>query len=125
VDQILGNSLEPTLAGDPPPATTAPRLPPPKIDFTRFIVLIAQTGVKPSSGYTSVFESARTVPAPSDKMVISVHIIEIGPGNCPRKTQLMSSVSYALILQTTNDIHFRVTKADGKCATPVNPPFIE
>jgi hypothetical protein len=40
-------------------------------------------------------------------------------------TQLTSSVSYALIPQTTNDIHFRVTKADGKCATPVNPPFIK
>ena len=40
-------SLEPTLAGDPPPANTAPRPPPPKIDFTRFILLIAETGVKP------------------------------------------------------------------------------
>jgi hypothetical protein len=40
-------SLEPTLAGDPPPATTAPRPPPPKIDFTGFILLIAETGVKP------------------------------------------------------------------------------
>jgi hypothetical protein len=120
-------SLEPTLAGDPPPATTAPRPPPPppKIDFTRFILLIAETGVKSSSGYTSVFESVRKVPAPSDKMVTSVHIIEIGPGNCPRMTQLTSSVSYALIPQTTNEIRFAVTKADSTCSVPVNPPFIE
>jgi hypothetical protein len=44
-------SLEPPLAGDPPPATTAPRRPPPQIDFSRFILLLAETGVKPSSGY--------------------------------------------------------------------------
>jgi len=119
-------SLEPTLAGDPPPATTAPRPTPPKIDFTRFILLIAETGVKPSSGYLDLFESVRTVPAPSDKIVISVHIIEVGPGNCPRMTQLTSSVSYALIPQTTNEVRFTITKADTYCTgPPVNPPFIK
>jgi hypothetical protein len=117
-------SLEPTLSGDPQLAT-APRPPPPKIDFRRFILLIAETGVKPSSGYLDLFDSVRTVPAPSDKMVTSVHIIEIGPGNCPRMTQLTSSVSYALIPHTTNDIHFSVTKADSNCSVTVNPPFIK
>ena len=124
-------SLEPTLAGDPPPATTAPRPPPPKIDFTRFILLIAESGVKPSSGYMNIFESVNTAPAsmtgtPSDKMATTVHVIEIGPGNCPRLTALTSSVAYALIPQTTNDIRFTVTKADADCTgPPVNPPFIK
>jgi len=114
-------SLEPTLAGDPPPATTAPRPPPPKIDFTRYILLIAETGVKPSSGYMTIFDSVRTVPAPSEKMVTAIHLIEMGPGNCPRMTQLTSSVSYALIPQTTNEIRFSISKADSNCASPVNP----
>jgi hypothetical protein len=119
-------SLEPTLVGDPPPATTAPRPPPPKIDFTRFVLLIAETGVKPSSGYMTIFESVRTVPARSDKMVTSVHVIEMEPGNCPRLTQLTSSVSYALIPQTTNEIRFSVSHADSNCsAAPVTPPFIK
>jgi len=118
-------SLEPTLSGTPQP-DTASRPPPPKIDFTRSILLIAESGVKPSSGYMTIFESVNTFPDPSNKMVTSVHVIEMGPGNCPRLTQLTSSVSYALIPQTTNDIHFVVTKADTNCTgPPVNPPFIK
>jgi hypothetical protein len=111
-------SLEPTNGGDPPPATTAPRLQPPKIDFSRFILLVAESGVKPSSGYSTIFESVRPVPAPTAKMVTSVHIIEIGPGNCPRMTELTSFVTYALIPQTTNDIRFVVSRADSNCSTP-------
>jgi len=112
-------SLEPTLAGDPPPVTTAPRPPPPNVDFTRYIMLIAESGVKPSSGYTTIFESVRTVPAPTGKMVTSVHIVEINPGpSCPRLTELSSSVSYALIPQTTNEIRFVTSKAESNCAGP-------
>jgi hypothetical protein len=125
-------SLEPTLAGDPPPATSAPRLPPPPIDFSRFILLIAETGVKPSSGYSNVFTSVDTLPASLvrttslGKFVTSVHIFEVGPGSCPRLTALMSSVSYALIPQTTNEIRFSVSHADSNCsAAPVTPPFIK
>jgi hypothetical protein len=117
-------SLEPTLSGTPQPAT-APRPPPPKIDFSRFILLIAETGVKPSSGYETIFESVNTAPDRSNKMMTSVHVIEMEPGNCPRLTQLTSSVSYALIPQTTNEIRFVVTKADSNCSVPVNPPFIK
>ena len=114
-------SLEPTLAGDPPPATAALRPSPPKIDFSRYTLLIAESGVKPSSGYTTIFESVRTVPAPTGKMVTSVHIVEIKPGSsCPRLTELSSSVSYALIPQTSNEIRFVVTKADSDCNTPIN-----
>jgi hypothetical protein len=118
-------SLEPTNAGDPPPAATAPRPPPPKIDFTRFILLVAESGVKPSSGYTTIFESMRSAPAPNGKMETSVHIIEIGPGNCPRMTELTSFVSYAFIPQTTDEIRFVVTQAESKCGTPVTVPYIK
>jgi hypothetical protein len=118
-------SLEPTLSGTPQPAT-APRPPPPKIDFTRFILLIAETGVKPSSGHMNVFESVSTVHDSSNKILTAVHVIEMEPGNCPRLTQLTSSVSYALIPQTTNEIRFLVSKADSNCTDgPVNPPFIK
>jgi len=102
------------------------------IDFKHFILLIANTGVKPSSGYSNVFTSVDTLPvsmagaAPSKKPVTLVHIVEIGPGICPAFDALMGSVSYALIPQTTNDIHFSVTKADSDCnSSPVNPPFIK
>lgn len=107
-------------------------LPIPNIDFKHFILLIAHTGVKPSSGYSNVFTSVDTLPAsmtgapPSKKTVTTVNIVEIGPGSCPRLTALMGTVSYALIPQTTNDIHFTVTKADSNCTgSVVNPPFIK
>jgi hypothetical protein len=73
----------------------------------------------------NIFESVHTVPDPSNKMVTSVHVIEMGPGSCPRLTQLTSSVSYALIPQTTDEIRFSASKADSNCAVPVNPPFIK
>jgi hypothetical protein len=117
-------SVEPTPSGTPQPAT-APRPPPPKIDFTRFILLIAQTGVKPSSGHMAVFESVRTAPDLSNKMVTSVHVIEMGPGICPVLTELTNPIAYALIPQTTNEIRFVVTKADSDCSVPIKPPFIK
>ena len=94
----------------------------PKIDFKHFILLIANTGVKPSSGYSNVFTSVDTGP---NEMLTTVHIIELTPGNCPAMAALMGSVSYALIPQTTNEIRFVVTKADSNCSTPVSPPFIK
>jgi hypothetical protein len=118
-------ALWPTNPKDPNAA------PIPNIDFKRFILLIANTGVKPSSGYMNVFASVDTVPdpmtaaPPSNKPVTLVHVVEIGPGNCPVLTQLTSSISYALIPQTTNEIRFQVSKADGDCTVPVNPPFIK
>jgi len=114
-----------------PENSKTPNSPPiPKIDFKKFILLIAQTGVKPSSGYKIIFDSADAYPAsmtapPPNKMTTTVHVIEMSPGNCPVLTSLMSSVSYALIPQTTNEIRFVVTKADSNCASPVNPPFIK
>jgi hypothetical protein len=110
-----------------------PNAPPiPAIDFKHFILLIAQTGVKPSSGYSNVFTSVDTMPAPmtevttSKKLVTLIHIVEIGPGCRPVLTALMATVSYALIPQTTNEIRFTVTKADTNCTSnPVNPPFIK
>jgi hypothetical protein len=123
-------SFEPTLSGAPQPAT-APR-PPPKIDFAHFILLIAETGVKPSSGYSSIFLSVDSLPAsmsgpvPSKKDVTTVHILELAPGNCPAFAKLTGSVSYALIPQTTNEIRFLVSKADSNCpGGSVNPPFIK
>jgi hypothetical protein len=96
------------------------------------ILLIANTGVKPSSGYSNVFTSVDTLPAPmagappSKSPVTLVHIVEVGPGPCPVATVMTGSVSYALIPQTTNDIHFSVTEADSDCnGGPVNPPFIK
>jgi len=58
-------------------------------------------------------------------MLTTVHVIEMSPGNCPVLTSLMSSVSYALIPQTTNEIRFVVAKADSNCVGTVNPPFIK
>jgi hypothetical protein len=101
----------------------------PNIDFKHFILLIAHTGIKPSSGYSNVFTSVDTIPAswaaPAGKLVTSVNIVEIGPGSCPVATALMSSVSYALIPQTTNEIRFSISRADSNCSIPVDPPFIK
>jgi hypothetical protein len=90
----------------------------PKIDFKKFILLIANTGVKPSSGYKIIFDSLDTTPAAPNKMATTVHLIEMTPGNCPAFAHLEGSVSYALIPQTTNEIRFVITKADSNCAGP-------
>ena len=90
----------------------------PKIDFKQFILLIANTGVKPSSGYKIIFDSVDVAPAPSNKMATTVHVIEMTPGNCPALAHLADSASYALIPQTTNEIRFVITKADSNCAGP-------
>jgi hypothetical protein len=90
----------------------------PKIDFNKFILLIANTGVKPSSGYKIIFDSVDVAPAPSNKMATTVHVIEMTPGNCPAFAHLADSVSYVLIPQTTNEIRFVITKADSNCAGP-------
>jgi hypothetical protein len=109
-----------------PESSTNPNAPPiPKIDFTKFILLIAQTGVRPSSGYKIIFDSVDVAPAASNKMATTVHIVEMAPGNCPALAHLADSVSYALIPQTTNEIRFIVSKADSDCNEPVTPPFIK
>jgi hypothetical protein len=107
-----------------------PNSPPiPIIDFKKFILLIANSGPKPSSGYSTVFSSVRDFPenmrgsASAKKMVTSVQIVEMSSGNCPVLTQLTNPVSYALIPQTANEIRFVVTKADSNCASPVTAPF--
>jgi hypothetical protein len=87
----------------------------PEIDFKKFILLIANTGVKPSSGYSNIFTSVDTGP---NKIVTNVHVIEMGPGNCPAMARLADSVSYALIPQTTNEIRFVITKANSNCPPP-------
>jgi hypothetical protein len=103
----------------------------PIIDFKRFILLIANSGMKPSSGYSTVFTSVRDFPeymrgsASAKKMVTSVQVVEISSGNCPVMTQLINPVSYALIPQTTNEIRFSISRADSYCATPVIAPFIK
>jgi hypothetical protein len=109
-----------------------PNSPPiPTIDFKHFILLIANSGPKPSSGYSTVFTSVREYPeymrgsASAQKMVTSIQILEISSGNCPVMTQLTNSIAYALIPQTTNEISFSISRADSNCETRVNPPFIK
>jgi hypothetical protein len=77
---------------------------------------IAETGVKPSSGYMNLFESVNTAPTsmtgtPSNKMETTVHVIEMRPGNCPR--------------QTANEIRYSASRADNNCSVPVDPPYIQ
>jgi hypothetical protein len=96
----------------------------PNIDFKHYILLIANTGVKPSSGYRNVLTSVNSSPAfmagegPSNKPLTSVYIVEIGPGSCPRIPEIGASVSYALIPQATNEIRFVITKAARDCTGP-------
>jgi hypothetical protein len=106
-----------------------PNSPPiPVIDFKHFILLIADSGGKPSSGYSTVFASVRAYPESAKgatASVTSVHVVEISPGNCPAMANLSYSIAYALIPQTTNHIRFEVSKADSDCSAPVHPPFIK
>jgi hypothetical protein len=109
-----------------PESSKNPNAPPiPKIDFKKFILLTANTGVKPSSGYKIIFDSVDVAPAPSNKMATTVHVIQMAPGNYPVLTALLSSVSYALIPQTTNEIFFSISRANGDCSPLVGSPFIK
>jgi hypothetical protein len=106
-------------------------VPIPIIDFKHFILLIANSGPKPSSGYSTVFTSVRAYPEsmkgaePSSKMLTSVQIVEISSGNCPVMTQLTNPIAYALIPQTTNEIRFSISRANSDCSSPVAAPFIK
>ena len=106
-----------------------PNSPPiPTIDFKKFILLIADAGPKPSSGYSIVFTSVQDFAAAGQRNLTSVQIVEISSGNCPVMTQLTHPISFALIPQTPNEIRFSISHADSNCsgpATPPIPPFIK
>jgi hypothetical protein len=69
--------------------------------------------------------ASMTGPVTSKKDVTTVHVLELSPGNCPAFTALSSSISYALIPQTTSEIRFIVSKANSSCSTSVSAPFIK
>jgi hypothetical protein len=92
--------------------------PPPKppVDFERYTLLVASTGVKPSSGYAMIFTSVMegtsgSISAP----YLSVSVLALSPGSCPVLTALMNSTSYALIPKTAKRIVFTTLKADRDC----------
>jgi hypothetical protein len=87
---------------------------PPSIDFGHFILLIASTGVKPSSGYSIVFTSVLDS-EPTHPQSITVNVLELSPGSCPVLAKLTGTTSYILIPQTNKRIRFVVSKADSNC----------
>jgi hypothetical protein len=87
---------------------------PPSIDFGHFILLIASTGVKPSSGYSIVFTSVLDS-EPTHPQSITVNVLELDPGSCPVLAKLTGTTSYILIPQTNKRIRFVVSKADSNC----------
>jgi hypothetical protein len=92
--------------------------PPPKlpVDFSRYTLLAATTGGKTSSGYEMIFTSVLDgMPGAIGGPHLSVSVLALSPGNCPRLTELTSSTSYALIPKTTKRIVFTTLRADRDC----------
>ena len=84
----------------------------PNIDFHRYTLLVANAGVKPSSGYSLVFRLVRETSA-----AVSVDIVELKPGpSCPVLTEIVPSLqAYALIPETSKPIRFSVSRALVDC----------
>jgi hypothetical protein len=87
---------------------------PPSIDFGHFILLIADTGVKPSSGYSIVFTSVLDS-EPTHPQSMTVNVLELSPGSCPGLAMLTGETTYILIPKTNKRIRFVVSKADRNC----------
>lgn len=87
---------------------------PPSIDFGHFILLVANTGVKPSSGYSTVFTSVLDS-EPTHPQSVTVNVLELSPGSCPAFAKLIGAMTYILIPKTNKRVRFVVCKADRNC----------
>jgi hypothetical protein len=84
---------------------------PADIDLTRETLIVATSGVKPSSGFVVLIQSVTE----SDE--IHVSLLETIPGpQCPRMTELTYPDAFALIPKTSKPIRFDITTATVDCS---------
>jgi hypothetical protein len=82
------------------------------IDFDHYTLLVAHAGARPNLSYmllfSAVYEQANDV---------SVTVLEVTPGNCPRLESLMNLRAYALIPKTSKPVQFEISQATHDCDT--------
>jgi hypothetical protein len=99
------------------PTAPVPVAPPSTIDFDRYTLRITDAGGKPSGGYFIVFTSVRDLHGEAIP-TITVFILDLGPGTCPRTADLTNPIAFALIPKTSQPIRFVVSNADSNCNSP-------
>src|ERR1700722_943969 len=94
-----------------PTTTTAPTVPQPEVDFSKYIVLIASSGCKPSGGYGLQLDSIQ-----EDKSGLIVNIIETERGRgCGVAPVVTNPTIHVLIPQTARKIKFNTSKVIHNC----------
>jgi hypothetical protein len=91
----------------------------PDIDFNRFTLVIAATGQKGSSGFSVVVSSVEDAPIETTEQVgrvTQVSILDVGPGSCPRLTEMARAVAvFALIAKKDQRVRFSIRKVGFDC----------
>ena len=100
----LWGSLERNVVG--------PRADAPHVDFTRFTMVVAALGTRPTGGYTVSIQNARR----EGSMVI-VSVLEVRPHGkgCTVTDSLTYPIAIALIPQTDRAVRFEIESADLDC----------
>jgi hypothetical protein len=113
-DWQTGRSLQSGALQAAGSSDIAPDLPPlpADIDLSRDTLIVANSGVKASSGFDVFIQSVTE----SDE--IRVSLLETTPGTqCPRMSELTYPEAFALIPKTSKPIRFDVTTATIDCPT--------
>ena len=91
----------------------------PKIDFRKFLLVVAATGQKPSSGYSVAIagvEDAAMEGGLGQQHSTTIAVLDVGPGSCPRATELGRPPGvFALIPRRNEAVLFRVHQVGTDC----------
>jgi PrcB C-terminal len=82
------------------------------VDFTKYTLLVAALGTRPSGGYTVTIRDAR-----DDGTVVHVSVLEIRPRgpDCAATALLTYPTTAALIPRTDKAVRFEIESADLDC----------
>jgi hypothetical protein len=108
----LSVALSAEVSADP-----AAQVPPPEVDFDRYILLVVSTGPKPTLGYTVSISSI--IRQPTGGVVVSV--LDVGPGGgdqCAVMAMVSHPMVFALIPKTQEPIRFLIHQVKRDCSPP-------
>ena len=82
------------------------------VDFTKYTLLVAALGTRPSGGYTVTIRDAR-----DDGTVVHVSVLEVRPRgpDCAATALLTYPTTAALIPRTDKPVRFEIESADLDC----------
>ena len=97
---------------EPNPSLQADQgIPPPDVDFTKSMMLVAALGTRPSGGYRVLIEGAFDFGT-----AIEVYVVEVRPGpDCAVITVITHPIVIALIPRSDRPVRFHIDTADVTC----------